>query len=119
MTQRTYLKVSHRAAGVLSAAFLFGVSGCTFNQPSLPAFDTDKTVIAPPPSGLEPTDRSPSSCGAESFDGLVGRKFDPTIDLPKGTRVIRPGEFVTQDYIPQRLNIRLDENGVVISVKCG
>ncbi len=34
-------------------------------------------------------------------------------------RVIRPDSMVTMDYIPERLNIRLNEDGIISEQDCG
>ncbi|MFI5803290.1 I78 family peptidase inhibitor [Streptomyces sp. NPDC051561] len=40
-------------------------------------------------------------------------------DIPKPYRVITPGSFVTQEYNPDRLNIYLDDAGVITRVNFG
>lgn len=34
-------------------------------------------------------------------------------------RVVSPGAMMTMDYSPARVNIHIDENGIVIKVDCG
>ncbi|TQB68600.1 hypothetical protein MPDQ_003192 [Monascus purpureus] len=34
-------------------------------------------------------------------------------DLPKGCRVVKPGQVITMDFIEDRLNVNLDENNMV------
>jgi len=34
-------------------------------------------------------------------------------------RVIRPGDAVTLDYRPDRLNVRLDDDDVISEIGCG
>jgi hypothetical protein len=40
-------------------------------------------------------------------------------DLPQETRVIEPGQVVTKDFKPDRLNIHLKEDGTVSHVQHG
>ncbi|KAK2037568.1 hypothetical protein LZ31DRAFT_480825 [Colletotrichum somersetense] len=40
-------------------------------------------------------------------------------DLPKPTRVIEPGMMVTKDFVPDRLNVHLKEDGTVSHVQHG
>ncbi|KAH8808149.1 hypothetical protein F5884DRAFT_791256 [Xylogone sp. PMI_703] len=55
---------------------------------------------------------------------LVGKKLGDNHDattfaraeLPKETRVIKPGEMVTKDFNPNRLNVHLSEDGTVSHV---
>jgi hypothetical protein len=59
-------------------------------------------------------------CGASRYRDLLG-KPESQINrdtLPPHTRIIRPGEMVTQDFVPARLNIRLGPDGKVASLQC-
>jgi hypothetical protein len=63
----------------------------------------------------------PGACGAAGMQGLVGqgREVLAAMTLPEGTRVIEPGQPVTTDYSPARLNIDLDAKGRIARVWCG
>jgi len=60
----------------------------------------------------------------EWMNKLVGKKIgegsDSTTfakaDLPKETRVIQPGQMVTKDFKPDRLNVHLADDGTVSHV---
>lgn len=62
-----------------------------------------------------------TACGARELQSLVGQqesvlatmKFDQTI------RIIRPDTAVTMDFRADRLNIRIDTQGLIGSVYCG
>jgi len=59
-------------------------------------------------------------CGASHFQDLIG-KPESQINrdaLPLHTRIIRPGVMVTQDFLPERLNIRVGPDGKVASLQC-
>ncbi len=109
------------ARTVLAAISLFALTGCD-----------------PAPSDTEP----PQDQAAHTFAGrLVGcagvaegfgrdwvvqpyGKFEVLLGdvsaLPiSSLRVIRPGTMVTRDYLPDRLNVTLDENDVVSKFHCG
>ncbi|WP_112320719.1 I78 family peptidase inhibitor [Oceanibium sediminis] len=62
------------------------------------------------------------ACDARSQRGLVGRELDDMAAVsaaaPK-VRFINPGDSVTQDNQPDRLNVELDDNRVVTRVYCG
>jgi len=55
---------------------------------------------------------------------LVGKKIGDSSDsvtfakaeLPKETRVIEPGQMVTKDFNPERLNVHLGPDGTVTHV---
>ncbi|MEM8871978.1 MAG: I78 family peptidase inhibitor [Pseudomonadota bacterium] len=64
----------------------------------------------------------PDSCDARSQQRLVGRELTDMAAVsaaaPK-VRFIDPGDAVTQDVQPDRLNVQLDENRRVTRVYCG
>ncbi|MBE0488767.1 MAG: hypothetical protein IBX53_06780 [Halomonas sp.] len=77
---------------------------------------------APPPPRVE----ARGECGAAQVQDRVGRDYSEAlgeaIRAESGAarmRVIRPGEAVTLDYRPDRLNVRLDENDVISEIGCG
>lgn len=64
------------------------------------------------------------ACGAASLSHLIGQPVpDETalaaIEGPKRIRVIAPGDAVTMDYQPWRLNIETDADGIVQRLRCG
>lgn len=107
-----------RSAGLFAVALAAGLGGCAFESPQVGGFGKAKTVIAPPSSGLDDPSEA-TACGAENYMGLVGRDWDGTVKLPPRARLIHHGDYVTQDYVPERLNIDLDEKGRVKRVWCG
>ncbi|KAE8320519.1 peptidase inhibitor I78 family-domain-containing protein [Aspergillus sergii] len=40
-------------------------------------------------------------------------------DLPQPHRIVKPGDMMTMDYKPERLNVHLDEKGTVHDVHFG
>ncbi|WP_397544685.1 I78 family peptidase inhibitor [Roseovarius salis] len=61
------------------------------------------------------------ACGASELQHLVGQ---PAAEHAFGTgsqqvRVIPPGLSVTMDYVPDRLNVETDENGIIKRIYCG
>jgi Peptidase inhibitor I78 family len=68
-----------------------------------------------------PPEDTPSSCGADDLQYLVGR---PGVVLDgmrfsQDVRVIQYGMAVTMDYSAARLNIWLDRRDVIERVTCG
>ncbi len=66
----------------------------------------------------------PDPCGTEALVHLLGQPAPDAraleeLDAPGRVRVIAPGQAVTMDYIATRLNIELDENGLVVRLRCG
>jgi hypothetical protein len=61
------------------------------------------------------------SCGASRYQTLIGQ---PAIvaDLmaeANMARVLRPGMMTTMIYLPERMNIAVDENDIIERVYCG
>ena len=69
-------------------------------------------------SGLE--ERFPDTCMLTNFAGSEGQDVS-AIFIPEDviTRVIRPGEIVSQVYVAERVNFYVDANGIVTRVICG
>lgn len=95
---------------LLPALAALAVSACT------------ATVTGPLPSaslpGYEP---GADSCGAQARDYLIGQHIGQ-IDLEslaRTVRPIRPGQPVTMDHRPDRVNLDLDGDGVIVRIWCG
>lgn len=78
------------------------------------------------PVGCETADApvslgGPDACGASALQELLGQDSSvlQTMDLSEPFRVIRPGDAVTMDFNPHRLNIDLDGAGLIATVRCG
>jgi hypothetical protein len=79
---------------------------------------TARPKLAEPPAMEE--------CDASGLQNLIGKPFSEALKEQvlkdsgsRSVRVIRPGQAVTQDYGLQRVNIELDAQEKVISVRCG
>lgn len=61
-----------------------------------------------------------STCRGEGLEDMIGQPVADNMGrLPKGTRVIGPGTQITHDYLPDRLNVETDANGIVTRLTCG
>lgn len=62
-----------------------------------------------------------AGCGADSYGYLAGKIWSP--ELLEGfegrLRVLEKGSVATMDYLPDRLNLRLDDDGRIESLTCG
>lgn len=62
-----------------------------------------------------------TACGAPHMGYLVGQPVSE-VDLASLARTVRPiapGDLVTEDYRPERVNLDLDADGVILRVWCG
>ena len=79
------------------------------------------TVPQPPPAS------APSgSCNAAAAQFAVGRAHSEALaeavrqrSGAASARVLRPGQIVTMEFSPERINIDVDASGVVNRVRCG
>ena len=60
-------------------------------------------------------------CGAADLQGLVGQPESvlQTMRFTGTVRIIHPGQAVTMDFSPARLNIVIDDKGKIAEVRCG
>lgn len=59
-------------------------------------------------------------CKASGFQGLVGQPETvvKTMMLPAGSRLIGPGDAVTMDFRPDRLNIEIGTDRRIARIGC-
>lgn len=75
-------------------------------------------------SGLEPgaqTPRQHDTCGGAQYQNLIGEagtSLEHTLILGE-VRIIRPGQAVTLDYRPSRLNFEIGTSGRIVDIRCG
>jgi hypothetical protein len=94
-----------RNATLVIAAAALG--GCVVDEPRSAPVDPAK------PGGAD-------TCGMADFRHLMGRPASEIdqASLPPRTRIITPDMMVTQDYVPERLNIMTGTDGRVASLRC-
>lgn len=72
------------------------------------------------PEPLPPPEPGTDDCKASTLSGLVGQPSTVlrTMLLPAGTRVINPGDAVTMDFRPDRMNIEIGTDGRIAKIGC-
>ena len=72
-----------------------------------------------PPAPVDPM--PVNACGALDLQFLVGERASvlETMRFSQQVRVIRPGQAVTMDYSPARLNIEVNGAERITRVSCG
>lgn len=95
------------------------LAGCA---PKLHSSATEHETAPQPPRVSERED----VCGAQRVQDRIGRQHDEglaeSIRQESGAavlRVIRPGHVYTMDYRSERINVHIDEGGVITSIGCG
>jgi len=66
------------------------------------------------------------NCSTGNLGGLVGRERSTAVGNEalrlanaRTIRWIRPGDAVTMDFMPDRLNVDLDNSGRITNFRCG
>jgi hypothetical protein len=79
----------------------------------------------PPQTGTPAPPAEPTACGAEKVAGFVGKTRTDALATEvarvsgaKNIRWISPGMAVTMDYREDRLNVDLDDKGVITRLYC-
>ena len=91
----------------------------------------EEAIVTPLPPGTEPpapdaaTDIA-AECKAEAVQSLVGQEATEAVlaqaqvnSGAKTVRALKPGEPATMDFRADRLDIALDEKGIIQSLRCG
>lgn len=61
-----------------------------------------------------------TQCLTDELRGLVGQdQVAARAQVPDLHRIIVPGDLVTQEYLPNRVNVDLNAQGTVTRVWCG
>lgn len=95
------------------------LAACAAPQPQPPPRPPpiDVRPVVPPRGG---------NCDAGPAQGLVGQGATArnleTARVRSGAhmaRTIRPGQMVTKEFDPERLNVELDAGGRILALRCG
>ena len=105
-----------RAALFISAALL--ASACS--QPAEPGPEPQSPAELAqdmPQTKQQATEQD--ACGASQYAALVGAPLAAvTLPAEAHVRIIQPGTVATQDFRPERANIIVDAEGIIIAVEC-
>lgn len=67
-----------------------------------------------------PAEPPAPACAAQANGSLVGTNAAAvTFPVGQDVRIIGPDTMVTLDYQPERLNLRVNRAGIIVSVDCG
>lgn len=100
----------------LAFASLLALGACTTTTPEPPA---------PAPSGNQPP-MAASGCDADAASASIGKAGTPEsleqARVAAGAqvaRILKPGQVVTMEYHASRLNMMVDDKGMVKRLTCG
>ena len=111
---------------VVAGVALMACSPSTEPAPSAPVEPAAAATPAPvepaPPTTAPATDPAlADTCNMAQYAALIGKPAtDAGVPPASATvRIIKPGDQVTMDFSPTRLNVDVDAAGVVTGVRCG
>ena len=136
------LRRPQAAPALLAMSLVLALAACAQQKPSeaatdpvaaAPAASPEATVpadatVAAPADGVPAADAPVTSgqCNADAVQGLVGQTGSEDVlekartDSGANTvRALKPGEPATMDFRQDRLDIALDAQGVIQSLRCG
>ena len=102
-----------------------GLMACSPSTEPTPAAPVEPAAVAPeqtPPTTPPPVDPAlEDTCNKAQYSALIGKPAtDAGVPPASATvRIIKPGDQVTMDFSPTRLNIDLDDAGVITTLRCG
>lgn len=78
-------------------------------------------AAAPASTPAPPSDPATDTCNMAQYMALVGKPATDAAVPPAGSTVrhIRPGTQVTMDFSPTRLNIDINDAGMITGLRCG
>lgn len=96
-----------------SLLWLVVLAGCT----ALPVPQAAPPIISPEPLALAGV----QGCGRDQLMHLMGQPFTAlaAYQLPGHLRVLRPGQGITRDVMPDRLNAQVTASGAIHRLFCG
>ena len=90
---------------------MLALAACGRGQPVPPAPDTRPSI--PPPQS--------DTCDAGPLANLIGQERTALerVLIMREVRLIRPGDVITQEVRPARINIEIGTDGRIASLYCG
>lgn len=123
---------------LIPIVLLAGLTACASTGRQTPADSSASSSYTPGAESSSATSSSSTStstgsafsrrqtCDAQPVQGMIGKKLTPSVTedarvgaTSKKTRILRPGEVMTMEYDPERLNLILDNNGALTALRCG
>lgn len=121
---------------IITLVALIGLAGCSTSNP----FSSKSSSASAPAGGASSSAQASSSagglmvgnpndageCNAAAVQSAVGKPMTQALlnqlrsQAGAGSaRTLQPGEMITMEYNPARLNVLVDKNNAVTAVRCG
>lgn len=106
---------------VIAGVTLMACSPATETTPATPV---ETAAVTPAPVDPAPPATDPAladTCNMTQYAALIGKPATDAGVPPAGAtvRIIKPGDQVTMDFQPTRLNVDVDAAGIITGVRCG
>lgn len=105
---------------VIFAALLTTLAACVSPNAVSPNAASANAVS---PNAAAP---APQSCDAGPAHTVFGRSMTPALEQEalqvtgaRTVRLLRPGQVITKEYDPERLNLQLNSDNVAVRAYCG
>lgn len=99
-----------------------GLTACTTSGTQRASSDAPAADRA----GAPPSGAASAGCDAQPVQDLIGQKYSDSVgddarsrSHSSQLRVMRPGQVMTMEYNPERLNIILDGGDAITALRCG
>lgn len=76
--------------------------------------------------GMSSGSTQPGTCDGQAVQNLVGQQYSESLDsdIQSGAganqiRVLKPGQVMTMEYNPGRVNVIIEDNGAISAIRCG
>ena len=81
----------------------------------------DMPPVSPPQPAVPIPPAAQDTCSAARYANLVGQDATALerVLIMGQVRVIRPGQAVTMDFRPDRINFNINAENLVASIRCG
>ena len=101
-----------------------GLMACSPSTEPTPAAPVEPAAVAEQTPPVTPPPSDPAledTCNKAQYAALIGKPAtDAGVPPASATvRIIKPGDQVTMDFSATRLNIDLDDAGVITTLRCG
>lgn len=106
---------------VLQAASAGSSGGTTYSAEMAEVTDPAQLTVASSEGGGSPGHEGADDAAVCDFGGWVGQHVKDIDVKASGRpfRILKPDSMATQDFVPDRINVMVDDSGMVTAVRCG
>jgi hypothetical protein len=103
------------------------LAGCVPPGAGGPSADIAAPASNGPSSSYAPApDAQQGDCNADPVQNMIGQSYSDSVGVSlqqrsgsQALRLLKPGEVMTMEYNPTRINVILDDHGAIEALRCG